>query len=99
MKPEPPNTVAIVRCVCARMEGAPREAGRGDHMAAPVAAPIGRPGGRAAMRSWPDRLTPKDRAYTCARSGAVSRGAAMPHRCPGGGIGRRAGFRYLWPRG
>src|ERR1700733_7302313 len=45
-------------------------------------------------------LTPeRPRATSRALPTDRSRGPRLPHGCPGGGIGRRAGFRYLWPQG
>ena len=49
--------------------------------------------------------TPPASRLTFARVGATSRALPLSRsrrgtpECPGGGIGRRAGFRYLWPQG
>src|SRR5208283_3485460 len=74
---------------------APRHAARDRHRSCLASAAPPSYEGAGDAPSSPAHEPP--RSLTCRGSRATSR--ALPRPCPGGGIGRRAGFRYLWPQG
>src|SRR5271168_3855456 len=85
MKPEPPNTVATRR------------------IAMVVSLPLRSDTPRKRTSQGAVYLSPETVDAT-AGGGYIARPPFCPHLsrtncCPDGGIGRRAGFRYLWPQG
>ena len=89
------------RASCYRRGPAGARGRRGKEGQGSALDPLGPPAPSCAARLRRDGVQgakPPGRLVDGVRSGAYRR-ASSKAACPGGGIGRRAGFRYLWPQG
>src|SRR5882757_5639829 len=101
MKPDPPKTVASLRAIAhftsskASFELQPLRRARSETRLSRCEGPTI----RAGTIMMPNRAQQQEIAVDFAGSVMKIPAFKAAHKCPGGGIGRRAGFRYLWPKG
>src|SRR5579871_302884 len=90
MKPDPPKTVATLR-VAMKLISEIRPPDK-----PPIISPQDAQCRKAAIagNQWLTQRHPR----VTSRALPTPRAPAAPILCPGGGIGRRAGFRYLWQK-